>query len=507
MISEYVQDTLGPYIQNKMKEIESCSASHCNNEGHCIDRSLLTTPIVKAYEENAKYSTCSRPRHQEIDYKRDTVLSPDFSSSPFNSSASKDPFNMTSPNSKLYRKHNFDASIMDDFFRQLNGTTSHMSNFSQPAAFTSNVTSPNTNFNRTAMSPPMSNFNKPTSPHIKITRNGALTNSTRLNKNYTTNGSIFKSNTTRTVNGKETFFRMNNTNSNANSTLSLHSQNQTQHHQPATNMTRITNVRKSEIPHPPVPIQKNRIPNHPSNQKKTDVTSQILSGMSGNIIRIADLFPSPAPAKRDNVKKISESKSAMLNTSNKMRHGNNSRKSEIYQSSGGHLPLMSSRKNSHSWLPHIYVILIGVSLGGALMFSLIFIGAYYYISLRNTFPSTLPPSAHDSKSQFFASEDNSSTVPFPPQAHSSPKGNERRDIGRISKTEKLASEEDSEGGFFQATSKLFSKYRSKSVERKTDCIAQVRNTDLKKERIGRTPRAARPNVIDDEVEIDINSLR
>ena len=144
---------------------------------------------------------------------------------------------------------------MDDFFRQLNGTTSHMSNFSQPAAFTSNVSSPHTNFNRTASSPTINNFYKPTAPHIKITRNGAFTNSTRLNKNYTTNGSLFKSNTTRTVNGKETFFRMNNSNSNANSTLSLHS-NQTQHHQPSTNMTRPANVRKSEIPHPPVRIQK-----------------------------------------------------------------------------------------------------------------------------------------------------------------------------------------------------------------------------------------------------------
>lgn len=79
---------------------------------------------------------------------------------------------------------------------------------------------------------------------------------------------------------------------------------------------------------------------------------------------------------------------------------------------------MSSRRNHHSWLPHIYVILIGVSLGGALLFSLIFIGAYYYVSLKNTFPS------HRSDSPF-QDASNVKSPPYPPQAHSSPKGGDK----------------------------------------------------------------------------------
>ena len=183
---------------------------------------------------------------------------------------------------------------------------------------------------------------------------------------------------------------------------------------------------------------------------------------------------------------------------------------------------MSSRKNGHSWLPHIYVILIGVSLGGALMFSLIFIGAYYYVSLRNTFPSTVPP-PHENKTKFFHHEDVSSstrsaTPPFPPQAHSSPKGGDGRYSEKTKKQER-ADECGNENGLMSATSKFFSKYRSKSAERMSSRSPadpqQLHN--INKERHNKKSSSSRDKSnsrrskreLDNssEIEIDINSLR
>lgn len=61
----------------------------------------------------------------------------------------------------------------------------------------------------------------------------------------------------------------------------------------------------------------------------------------------------------------------------------------------------------------MYIILIGVSLGGALMFSLIFVAVYYYMSLRNTFS----PYKIDDEATISYDEEKS----LPPKAHSSPK--------------------------------------------------------------------------------------
>lgn len=220
----------------------------------------------------------------------------------------------------------------------------------------------------------------------------------------------------------------------------------------------------------------------------------------------------------------------------------NSRKSEIYQSSGGHLPLMSSRKNNHSWLPHIYVILIGVSLGGALMFSLIFIGAYYYISLRNTFPSTVPATAtapsstqgdSNSKAKFFhsTSEDahsRASTPPFPPQAHSSPKRSGDSSINGKRSFEKQQQQQQrcdvegatatSENGFMSATSRFFSKYRARNSDRESSNTQHPLHNNKEQSPLSSSKNKSRDRsnnrrnkkIVDDnssEIEIDINSLR
>lgn len=206
-----------------------------------------------------------------------------------------------------------------------------------------------------------------------------------------------------------------------------------------------------------------------------------------------------------------------------------SRKSEIYQSAGGHLPLMSSRKNNHSWLPHIYVILIGVSLGGALMFSLIFIGAYYYISLRNTFPATAP-SPHENKTKFFHQDEEvdvsaarASTPPFPPQAHSSPKGG-GRDSEKVQRSSSEKCSGENEGTFMSATSKFFAKYRSKSADRINTgrATADTQHKQLQGHKSSRehkkssstngssrssSRRSKRDLDASSEIEIDINSLR
>ena len=222
------------------------------------------------------------------------------------------------------------GSIMDDFFKQLNGTTSHMANFTQPAALVGhmNATTPNagnstnavnantanttngasrtnTTVAADALSPVLKNtttVNNKTidhsAPHIiKITRNGGLPltppqqnqqqrnlsslssgsssnkpmmNSSAVMNNFKNNGtrtSLFKGNTTKTVNGKETFYyKPNNSNSSssstntnrtfsANGTLDFNHNNMSlgfnnnNHTNKNLNLTN-RNVRKSEIPHP-----------------------------------------------------------------------------------------------------------------------------------------------------------------------------------------------------------------------------------------------------------------
>ena len=198
--------------------------------------------------------------------------------------------------------------------------------------------------------------------------------------------------------------------------------------------------------------------------------------------------------------------------------------------------MMSSRKNNHSWLPHIYVILIGVSLGGALMFSLIFIGAYYYVSLRNTFPATPPPTHDQSKSKFFhpAEDIANTTPPFPPQAHSSPKGGEReidkkrpssnrsssaqdnKEIKKTKDTSKTVCDtEKVEGqqGFLKTSSQFFSKYRSRSANKEqfpkndpTEKGSEGKRSRSKSSTRMKTPSPRLNDGESSEVEIDFHDL-
>ena len=83
---------------------------------------------------------------------------------------------------------------------------------------------------------------------------------------------------------------------------------------------------------------------------------------------------------------------------------------------------MATSKNAKSWLPHMYMILIGVSIGGALLFSLIFVAVYYYISLRKTFPSRINENEYDAFTR-----DRKSPSSMPPKGHSSPKSKETKE--------------------------------------------------------------------------------
>lgn len=168
--------------------------------------------------------------------------------------------------------------------------------------------------------------------------------------------------------------------------------NQTAHHH-GNNVTvggRI-NEKKSNIPHPLKVQQKE---NNAMNQKKSKLVHEMLSNVQGSLIS--------APLKKRN---------------NTNLHANNSRKSNIMKAPGSNSQAMTSQKLRKSWLPHMYVILIGVSLGGAVMFSVIFVAVYYYISLRDTFPATY------GEGKLFADEEKV-TPHMPPKAHSSPKGSE-----------------------------------------------------------------------------------
>lgn len=165
------------------------------------------------------------------------------------------------------------------------------------------------------------------------------------------------------------------------------------------------------------------------------------------------------------------------------------------------------------------------------MFSLIFIGAYYYISLRNTFPATAPP-PHENKTKFFHRDDEevdvsaarASTPPFPPQAHSSPKGGSR-DSEKTQRPNSGNKCRDDEGTFMSATSKFFAKYRSKSADRtssgrgKADNQQQQlhghKNQNKKSSSSNGSSsrdrsssrRSKRDLDNSSEIEIDINSLR
>lgn len=74
MINEYVHDTLGPYIQNKMRDVDKCSARYCGHKGHCINRSLLSPGVVKHYEDQQKLNRCFKPITTQQNYKRDSGM-------------------------------------------------------------------------------------------------------------------------------------------------------------------------------------------------------------------------------------------------------------------------------------------------------------------------------------------------------------------------------------------------------------------------------------------------
>jgi len=158
-----------------------------------------------------------------------------------------------------HERHQINGTIMDDFFRQLNGSTSHMSNFTAPAALINMTTSsthnrPLLNNSTQLYNGSTATNNNSTASHIKYgtTKNGTVT-IPRLNgtQQLTTNSSR--------VNG--TFSSIDSRNNN---TASFNNRNDTFHRgiqstlqgkrRTFFNRTHPTtdgagNVRKSNIPH------------------------------------------------------------------------------------------------------------------------------------------------------------------------------------------------------------------------------------------------------------------
>ena len=215
------------------------------------------------------------------------------------------------------------------------------------------------------------------------------------------------------------------------------------------------------------------------------------------------------------------------------------RKSEIFGSPAGHLPVMSTRKVRKSWLPHMYIILIGVSLGGALMFSLIFVAVYYYISLRNTFS----PYKIEDEATISYDEEKS----LPPKAHSSPKhsglkrstgcekqvsttsdsitkkqsrklsetvientdrSERHRNFGhqRSDKNNKRHFDDDKRGRRSRSISK-HEKYPRERNRDKRSLSLDSRASSTRHSSTRRTKRRPRSDNDDEEVEIDINNFR
>ena len=202
---------------------------------------------------------------------------------------------------------------------------------------------------------------------------------------------------------------------------------------------------------------------------------------------------------------------------------------------------MSTRKVRKSWLPHMYIILIGVSLGGALMFSLIFVAVYYYISLRNTFS----PYKIDDEATISYDEEKS----LPPKAHSSPKHSglkrstscekqasttsdsisiRKKQSRRLSETVientdrserhrnsgQQRSDKNNKGHFKDDNrgrrSRSISKYENYPRERnrnKRSSSLDSRASSIRHSSTRRTKRRPRSDNDDEEVEIDINNFR
>ncbi|XP_065656575.1 uncharacterized protein LOC100204026 isoform X4 [Hydra vulgaris] len=327
-IDTYIATKLGPYIQNKQRQVESCNNLKCNRRGQCVKSSLLTTELLKDFEIEERKESCQSPMTLLPIGKKDQGL-----------------------------HHNESNSNVDEFFSQVNvtkhnNTSNNLNNQSIEASFKkAEITNVN------------SNFSKEISSTNLIARNISLKSNLSLaNQSYSIKA-LKKSEQFKITKGK------------------------------------YKDHKKSEIPR--VDFQAtSQLLNYSmlSNEKKSKLIHQLLAAVSGSLIQAPDY----------------------LHKKNSSREELN-RKSDISHLS--HAKFMTtSKNNSKSWLPHMYMILIGVSIGGALLFSLVFVAVYYYISFRKTFPSIINENEYDTFSR-----DRKSPASMPPKGHSSPKTKEDKD--------------------------------------------------------------------------------
>ncbi|XP_057304251.1 uncharacterized protein LOC130641460 isoform X2 [Hydractinia symbiolongicarpus] len=356
-IDGYVSETLGPYLMNKIKQIESCSNAKCNHRGHCVQKAILTPALLKRYENEQRLSSCAGPtsllHNGNVIQKKSEVPE-----APFTNNTAYTPTAQNISQNYAESGYNIDLgathggalvnhSTMDSFFQQLNGTNLNASKVHQE-----NVKHRNNSKTMEAV-------------HHNATHGGGINNHSAVTHHL----GIRTENSTR---GK---------------------------------IAKLPNVKKSDIPHPLAGKQMllKKQHNLTMNKKKSMLVHQLLSSVQGSLITTPELL-------------------RKHNITNYGGRPNNSKKSRIMRPSSGKVPLMSTKKSRRSWMPHMYVILIGVSLGGAVLFSVIFVSVYYYISLRNTFTTK------HGEGQLFTDEEKPSTVQ--PKAHSSPKGTESTRKGK-----------------------------------------------------------------------------
>ncbi|XP_065656573.1 uncharacterized protein LOC100204026 isoform X2 [Hydra vulgaris] len=347
-IDTYIATKLGPYIQNKQRQVESCNNLKCNRRGQCVKSSLLTTELLKDFEIEERKESCQSPMTLLPIGKKDQV---------------PHKYNMVEVLQKMNDlhgirlHHNESNSNVDEFFSQVNvtkhnNTSNNLNNQSIEASFKkAEITNVN------------SNFSKEISSTNLIARNISLKSNLSLaNQSYSIKA-LKKSEQFKITKGK------------------------------------YKDHKKSEIPR--VDFQAtSQLLNYSmlSNEKKSKLIHQLLAAVSGSLIQAPDY----------------------LHKKNSSREELN-RKSDISHLS--HAKFMTtSKNNSKSWLPHMYMILIGVSIGGALLFSLVFVAVYYYISFRKTFPSIINENEYDTFSR-----DRKSPASMPPKGHSSPKTKEDKD--------------------------------------------------------------------------------
>ncbi|XP_047138498.1 uncharacterized protein LOC100204026 isoform X4 [Hydra vulgaris] len=327
-IDTYIATKLGPYIQNKQRQVESCNNLKCNRRGQCVKSSLLTTELLKDFEIEERKESCQSPMTLLPIGKKDQGV-----------------------------QHNESNSNVDEFFSQVNvtkhnNTSNNLNNQSIEASFKkAEITNVN------------SSFSKEISSTNLIAKNISLKSNLSLaNQSYSIKA-LKKSEQFKITKGK------------------------------------YKDHKKSEIPR--VDFQAtSQLLNYSmlSNEKKSKLIHQLLAAVSGSLIQAPDY----------------------LHKKNSSREELN-RKSDISHLS--HAKFMTTSKNSSkSWLPHMYMILIGVSIGGALLFSLVFVAVYYYISFRKTFPSIINENEYDTFSR-----DRKSPASMPPKGHSSPKTKEDKD--------------------------------------------------------------------------------